>query len=134
MSRNLILLTISRYEEKVQNIMYEYSEHPIRPLSELEVFVGNILGRTGAPSKRQRELSQTLKERFDEEALQIISWITKDDEEFSPEALERSIACLAVSLEEGHTNKTWRHGDHIVSFKYIAATVCLREVERLPGY
>jgi len=122
------------YEEKVQNIMYEYSEHPIRPLSELEVFVGNILGRNGAPNRRQRELSTTLKERFDEEALQIMSWITKDDKEYSPEALERSIACLEISLEEGHANKTWRRGEHIVSFKYIAAAVCLREVERLPGY
>jgi hypothetical protein len=81
--------------------MTEYSEHPSRPLTELETFIGNILGRTGAQTKHQRELSVSLKDRFDNDAAFVMKLITKADEGLhSEEALERSMACLAVSLEE----------------------------------
>lgn len=108
--------------------MVDYSDHPKRPLSELEVFVGNILGPTGAQSRTQRELSVSLKEKFDEDADWFVKCITRDDEEHSDEALERSMACLAVSLED----RSWGHVK-LQSFKYLAAAVCLREVDRLPG-
>jgi hypothetical protein len=39
------------------------------------------------------------------------------------------MACLAVSLEERPIH---RGKEHLLSFKYVAAAVCLREVERLP--
>ncbi len=115
------------YEECVWNIMTEYSDHPSRPLSEckrriiqnsiiyssltsnspiVEVFIGNILGRTGAQSKRQRELSTTLKEKFEDDSTFFVKCIVKDGDEWSKESLERSIACLAVSLEEQRGN--WR--------------------------
>jgi hypothetical protein len=69
--------------------MTEYSDHPLRPLSEVEVFVGNILGRTGAQSKRQRELSTSLKEKFDLDSAFFVSCILKDGDGWSGEALER---------------------------------------------
>lgn len=113
------------------NIMTEYSEHPLRPLSELEAFVGNILGRTGAQSKRQRELSTSLRERFEFDAAFFVNCIVKDEAGYSEEALEKSIACFAISLEN---RDFYRRGEQILSFKYVAAAVCLRELERLPRF
>jgi hypothetical protein len=107
--------------------MVDYSEHPRRPLTELEAFVGNILGPTGAQSKNQRELSTSLKEKFDEDAAYFVKCITRDDEDPSDEALERSLACFAVSLENRSLGR-----EKLQSFKYLAAAVCLREVDRLP--
>jgi hypothetical protein len=116
-----------RYEEALLVIMTEYSEHPVRRLTELEAFIGNILGKTGAQSRHQRELSTNMKDKFEEEALFIVNCILKEDGDWSEESLERSMACLAVSLE---APKTHRKQEHLLSFKYVAAAVCLREVER----
>lgn len=111
-------------------IMINHSEHTLTPVSELEAFIGNILGKTGAQSKKQRELSTTMKEKFDEHSAFIVNCIVKDGREWSEESLERSMACLAVSLEKKTVYKRY---DNLLSFKYIAAAVCLREVDRLPG-
>lgn len=118
------------YEEKLLTIMQDFSGHPTRSLSELEAFVGNILGKTGAQSRNQRELSTSMKEKFEEDSAYIVSCIVKDDTEWSDESLERSIACLAAGLEERHA---YRRQEPLLSFKYVAAAVCLREVERHLG-
>jgi hypothetical protein len=110
--------------------MSEYSERPMRPLSELEVFVGNILGKTGKQSKQQRELSTTMKERFEKDAGFLINNIVKDGAEPSMDALERSVACFKVSFEIGRIRKK---SEQLVSFKYVAAALCLREIERCSG-
>lgn len=94
----------------------------------MEAFVGNILGRTGAQSKRQRELSTSLKEKFEQDSAFFVNCIVRDGDDYSEESLERSIACLAVSLEERNGG---RRGEQLQSFKYVAAAVCLREVERM---
>ncbi|KAF4624670.1 hypothetical protein G7Y89_g13499 [Cudoniella acicularis] len=92
------------YEDCILSIMTTYSEHPLRPISETEAFIGNILGATGVQSKKQRDLSVTMKERFDRDAIFIIECINGGSSDQtgdvnSREALERSIACLQVSLE-----------------------------------
>jgi len=107
--------------------MSGYSEHPLRPLSELEVFAGNILGKTGKQSKLQRELSTKMKERFEKDAVFLINNIVKDGAEPSMEALERSVACFKVSFEIGRIRKK---SEQLVSFKYVAAALCLSEIER----
>ncbi|PBP21236.1 RNA-binding, RBD [Diplocarpon rosae] len=119
------------YEETMLEIMINHSEHTLSPVSELEAFIGNILGKTGAQSKTQRELSTTMKEKFDEHSAFIVNCIVKEDSEWSEESLERSMACLAVSLEK---KTVYKRFDSLLSFKYIAAAVCLREVERLPRF
>ncbi|KAL2060352.1 hypothetical protein VTL71DRAFT_9747 [Oculimacula yallundae] len=118
------------YEETMLDIMINHSEHTLHAVSELEAFIGNILGRTGAQTKNQRELSTTMKERFDEHSAFIVNCIVKDGSEWSEESLERSMACLEVSLEKKTVYK--RH-ENLMSFRYLAAGVCLREVERVPG-
>ncbi|TVY46699.1 putative RNA-dependent RNA polymerase [Lachnellula occidentalis] len=119
------------YEEALLNTMTDYSQHPQRPLSELEAFTGAILGRTGVPNRYQRELSKTMKEKFDEDTTFIVNCILKDGDEWSDQALERSVACLAVSLED---DSIYRRREQLLSFKYVAAAICLREVEKLPGW
>ncbi|TVY45069.1 RNA-dependent RNA polymerase [Lachnellula subtilissima] len=119
------------YEEALLNTMTDYSQHPQRPLSELEAFTGAILGRTGVPNRYQRELSKTMKEKFEEDTTFIVNCILKDGDEWSDQALERSVACLAVSLKDGTVH---RRREQLLSFKYVAAAICLREVEKLPGW
>lgn len=127
----MVELTVSltlRYEDCVLAIATEYGAQPSRPLSELEVFVGNILGKTGAQSKRQHELSISMRDRFHEDLGYIVNCILRDGKEKSKESLERSIACFKVSLEPG--TRSLMTGVEMVSFRYVAAAVCLREVDQ----
>ncbi|KAL3419120.1 RNA-dependent RNA polymerase [Phlyctema vagabunda] len=115
------------YEESLLDLMTEYSSHPLRPIKEIEAVVGNILGKNAIPSRRQRDLSVTMKEQYDRNAAFILNCITRDGARSSSEALERSMAALAVSLEL----KTSPRGTvELQSFKYLAATICLRQVDR----
>ncbi|KAE8452050.1 hypothetical protein EG329_002215 [Mollisiaceae sp. DMI_Dod_QoI] len=123
------------YEDCLLNIMKNYSEHPLRPMSELEAFIGNILGAQGTQSKRQRDLSIPMKEAFDRDVSYIVRCIRgsdDDDDERSDEALGRSIACFSVSLGEvTRVTLGGRKNEALVSFRYIAAAVCLREIDKL---
>jgi hypothetical protein len=132
------------YEECLLNIMKNYSEHPLRPMSELEAFIGNILGAQGSQSKRQRDLSVPMKEAFDRDVAFIVGCIRGNgDEEWEDvdsesgdgnRALERSIACFEVSLGEAmRVVRGGRKNEPLVSFRYIAAAVCLKEMERVFG-
>ncbi|KAG9245825.1 rna-dependent rna polymeras-like protein [Calycina marina] len=108
------------YEDCMQESMIEYTEHPSRPLTELEVFVGNGFDRTGSHNRRLRELSTSLKEYFGDHGTRL------------EEALEKSIACLAVSLEKpDEPRRGWKGRTQLLSFRYVAAALCLKEVERL---
>ncbi|KAI6710543.1 hypothetical protein JHW43_006926 [Diplocarpon mali] len=119
------------YEYNLKNTIASYSEHPSRPISELEAFIGNILGVTGNQSKRQRDLSVTMKEAYERDAGFVIKCILNDDDgERAEDALERSMACLSVCLDEGNAFVTaGRNSSQLVSFGYISAAVCLREME-----
>ncbi|CZR69102.1 related to RNA-directed RNA polymerase [Phialocephala subalpina] len=115
------------YENCLLNIMKNYSTHPTRPLSELEVFAGTVLGKDGAPTRRQREASKDMKEQFVEDTKVVVGQI---------QSLEMSMACLAASLEEGDgtgegNSRVRRGGEHLLSFKYLAAGVCLHQVQRM---
>lgn len=59
-------------------VIVNHSEHNLHAISELEAFIGNILGRTGAESKNQHELFTIMKERFDKHSAFIINCIVKD--------------------------------------------------------
>ncbi|KAE8441828.1 hypothetical protein EG329_004281 [Mollisiaceae sp. DMI_Dod_QoI] len=120
------------YEDCIFNIMKDFSNHPHRPLSELEVFAGSILGRDGAPNRQQRDLSISMKEKFDEDTLAIVNCIIRDGDEWSSQSLEMSMACLAAGLEDDpQRQRVGNCGEYLLSFKYVAAAVCLREVQRL---
>lgn len=136
------------YEDHLIDAMYQFSPSANHPLSELEVFSGNILGKAGAlPNKRVREYNMNMKEKFNRDVTYTIDWILHGDPEEaasvagaydddaastfggSQEALERSIACLAVAMEGAR--RTVRKVGVLKSFGYVASAVCLREVEKM---
>ncbi len=114
--------------------MLQYSTHPSHFISEIEVFSGNILGKNGAQSKRQRESSKTMKEKHDHDMEYTVLCITRGDGDGDgggkAEALERSIACLYVAC---NTVRVRKKVGTLVSFVWIAAAVCLGEVRKLQG-
>lgn len=115
--------------------MLQYSTHPPHFITEVEVFSGNILGKNGAQSKRQREFSKTMKEKHDRDMEYTVMCITRGDgdgdgENGRAEALERSIACLNVACK---TVRVRKKVGALVSFVWIAAAVCLKEVQKLQG-
>ncbi|KAL6721669.1 hypothetical protein ACLMJK_000773 [Lecanora helva] len=119
------------YEDNLVDTMTQNSNNPRQPISEIEVFAGNILGKNGAQSKRQRETSKTMKEKHERDVEYTVSAITRgDDGQTKEEALERSIACVYVAC---HTIRDRRTVGKLVSFGWIAAAVCLKEMEKLPG-
>ena len=127
--------TTVSYEENLVDTMFQYSTHPAHFISEIEVFSGNILGKNGAQSKGQRESSKTMKEKHDRDMEYTVLCIRRgdgdgDDEDGKAEALERSIACLDVACNSVRVRK--KVGT-LVSFTWIAAAVCLREVQKLQG-
>nr|OQO31968.1 hypothetical protein B0A51_00309 [Rachicladosporium sp. CCFEE 5018] len=120
------------------DVLYNYSPTAGTPLSETEVFSGNILGRQGgAQGKPLRELGMQMRERFEPVAEycrvrivhgnQVIHATEYLDElydmnEREIEAIPRAIACLSVGIDP-------RLGE-LKSFQYIAAAVCLQELLR----
>ena len=115
------------------------------PLSEYEVYAGTILGRRSGPSgKGLRDKSREMRERFSAIAQYTVASIIRgdihtqgladldllydDDIDREVEALPRAIACLTAAMsQQGQVDQ--RIGE-LVSFKYIAAGVCLRELQR----
>lgn len=115
--------------------MYQYSPSS-RPLSEIEVFVGSVLGKNGGlPSKRQREFSTQMKDKVGRDISFTVNSILQKSgdltEQDQNEALARSIACLAVAVEEPG-NAMPKIGK-LQSFAYVAAAVCLREIDGFHG-
>lgn len=62
----------SAYEDSIVATMYEFSEHPTLPITELEVFIGTIVNKTGSQTLRQRDRSRKLRDEYE----RISSWIT----------------------------------------------------------
>ena len=120
-------MTLS-YEENLINIMFDYASQPHHPVSEVEVYCGTIIGKNGAQSKRQRDSSTTMKERFERDVDYITKCILQgEDNSGTDEALERSIACFWVGHQEIRSRA---NVGRLVSFAWISAGVCLREVQK----
>lgn len=117
--------------------MADFSEHLIHPITELEVFIGQILNNGGVQTQRQRERSIKLKDEFD----RIASWIIGQMRLPGPitwylnefDSLERCLACFHVAMAaderrsgSGHKRRGW---DGLESFRVVAACVLLAEVE-----
>lgn len=104
-----------------------YSTHPLHFISEVEVFAGCILGKNGAQTKRQREYSTEMRDKHNRDVEYTVRCIKQGDGDVSKdEALERSLACLYVARRPGQTRPKV---GVLVSFAWVAAAVCLQEVE-----
>ncbi|TKA65705.1 hypothetical protein B0A55_11132, partial [Friedmanniomyces simplex] len=132
------------YDESLLDIMYNYCPTPHTHLSEREVFSGTILGRQGgAQGKPLRELSKTMRERFEAVTEYAVLRITRGDQAAAQGMMEdeqygyddreiegfpRAIACLEVAVRE----RGWvdRRAGELGTFGYVAAGVCLGELRR----
>ena len=120
--------TRDSYEENLVDTMFAYSPHAPYFISEVEVFSGSIIGRNGAQNKRQRETSVSMKDKHERDVEYTVRCIRQGEEEGEQDqALERSIACLYVGCNVPAQRK--RVGE-LVSFAWVAASVCLREVKK----
>ena len=120
--------TRDSYEENLIDTMYSYSPHAPHFISEVEVFCGRIIGKDGGQNKRQREFSTSMKDKHERDVEYTVRCIQQGEEEDQQEeALERSIACLYVGCKVERPHK--RVGT-LVSFAWVAAAVCLREVKK----
>ncbi|KAL4925196.1 RNA dependent RNA polymerase [Aspergillus undulatus] len=124
------------YEDAITTAMANFSDHPIHPITELEVFIGQILNNSGIQTHRQRERSIKLKDEFE----RIASWILGQMRPAGPitgyaseyDTLERCLACFHIAIEEknkaAHRRRGW---DELESFRVVAACALLMEVEVL---
>lgn len=125
------------YEEAVSDAMSQYSAHPTKPLTELEVFIGNVLNKSGVQTHRQRDSSIKLKDEMD----RIVSWITgqmrkvSHDPEVTPltgyqtqfDSLHLCLACVHAGCEDTVAPRVSRFED-MQSFRVVAACALLSEI------
>ncbi|KAL3481235.1 RNA dependent RNA polymerase-domain-containing protein [Aspergillus californicus] len=127
----------SAYEDAISAAMTSFSEHPINPITELEVFVGHIMNPNGVQTHRQRERSIKLKDEFD----RIASWIlaqmrppgpvTGYNDEF--DSLTRCLSCAHVAAETDNYRSENRRGrwSGLQTFRIVATCALMMEVEKL---
>lgn len=118
--------------------MNDFSEHPINPISELEVFLGYIINKTGVQTRRQRDRSIKLKDEFERIATWITHQMTQTDSSSAPPTddetefvvLELCLACVHVGGERDQGSRRRRNGHSgLKSFRVIAASVLLHELQ-----
>ncbi|EFX06378.1 RNA-dependent RNA polymerase [Grosmannia clavigera kw1407] len=126
----------SAYEDSIRSMMHSNSENPMQPISELEVFTGALISKTGAQNNRQRDRSRKLREEFE----RISSWITGQmrprerqqaaDGRDMLEWMELCLAC-AHSREVRDEDERWGNtrSDAIQSFPLVAMAALLREID-----
>ncbi|KAI2011885.1 hypothetical protein LOZ39_004388 [Ophidiomyces ophidiicola] len=119
------------YEDNLQDIMKQYSKTPWKSsLTEVEVFVGSILGQNSKQTKRDKESSKSMRDAYQELVNFTISKIVAR-ELGTEDSLERSVACLWSALFDDHHFGHGRKTNKLLSFQWIAAMVCLQEVDWL---
>lgn len=129
------------YESNLSDSMHSHSEHPTKPISEIEVFVGQILNRSGVQTSRQRDSSIKLKDSFD----RMAQWITKEMRSVRYDAetpltgyqskwdnLHLCLACVHVGGEDvGNLNG--RYFGNLQSFRVVAACALNAEMNLFDG-
>lgn len=59
----VMALTIHSYEDSIQDLMYQYSDAPWKTcLTEVEVFIGNIMGQSHKQTAYQKESSRAMRD------------------------------------------------------------------------
>jgi len=150
-----IMRLYNRYEDAIFGAMIACSENPALPLTEIEVFAGFIMNKTGAPTSRQQDRSIKLHDEF----TRISAWITKemrriptttsttehpgqngvqsnDHATHAPEldALELCLACIMVGCKSQNAGDGEQHRRSrksirdLESFRIVAAAALTREL------
>ncbi|KAG9233793.1 rna-dependent rna polymeras-like protein [Amylocarpus encephaloides] len=134
------------YEDSIINLLYEYGPSPNVPLTEIEMFIGSILGKVGAPTARQREMAMSMKERFEDIISTTVRYITEqqvihdnenDEDQKRMAMLEKGVAVGMACLWVGINDEASAFGDGkaacegLKSFGYVTAAVTLKSLDRL---
>lgn len=130
----------NRYENAILSAMNDFSEHPIYPISELEVFIAHILNKSGVQTHRQRARSIKLSDEFD----RIVTWVMSQMRpygnqpipltgyETEHDALALCLACLYIAGEKDESARIRRRKDWyggLQSFRVVSACALLAELE-----
>ncbi|KPM36328.1 hypothetical protein AK830_g10255 [Neonectria ditissima] len=132
------------YDTSISNLMFDYSENPRSPLTEVEVFCGFILNKRGGQTRRQRDSSIKLKEEID----RVMTWIVKvirdrgmgNDDTASnlsvaqgrESVIELCWACLAIGCIKDVGASPLYHGTgELQSFRVVAACCLVKELNAL---
>jgi hypothetical protein len=123
--------------------MENFSEHPIYPISEIEVFTGHILNKTGVQTHRQRQRSIKLKDEFERIATWIMGQMRQHGNNIPPlteyktelDSLQLCLACVHVGGTGvdwdglSATSRRWRDkARDLRSFRVVAACALLAEL------
>jgi len=107
--------------------MAQYAVTRTEYLTEKEVFIGTITGKSGAGSKFQSEQSDYMKARFNRDLRDIQSWMESHSlvESASDECLCLAAACLCLAAKKPSNVATGRLGTSLKSFGWFAAALCV---------
>ncbi|KIW21574.1 hypothetical protein PV08_02154 [Exophiala spinifera] len=111
------------YESTVLEIMSVYAVGRTEQLTEKEVLIGSILGRSGASSKSQREQSDYMKRRFNSELRNLRSFMERQTDDDPDEFVTLAAACLDVAV-----NGSKDPNVNLRSFGWFAAGLCVPEI------
>lgn len=112
------------YESNMLEIMSLYAVRRTERLTEKEVFIGTILGRSGAGSRYQREQSDYMKTRFNRDLRDIKSWMENHTADSEADGfMTLAAACLDIAVRE-----TSRFNVNLQSFGWFAAGLCVPEI------
>ncbi|KAK2861302.1 hypothetical protein FQN49_004341 [Arthroderma sp. PD_2] len=122
------------YEDQLRELMRQYSATPWKSsITEYEIFVGTILGHGHKQRRRDKEISKDMRESYNRLVNFTLSMI-RDTESGGIEALERSIACFWVAINEHSLSQKPglrnANQEKLLSFPWIAAMACLDEVDK----
>jgi hypothetical protein len=120
------------YETALDYTTHNYSLHPGHPLHEVEAVTGCALGSVF--NRRLKDYVHAMREQYGRDVAYIRTTIRTGYDGNIDEALPRSIACLYIAVKEGGLKKTWGGKKvELKSFAYVAAAVCLEELEKFHG-
>ena len=96
-------------------------------VTEKEVFIGTIIGKSGAGSRFQREQSDYMKARFNRDLREIQSWMENHEqvEGVSHGFLRLAAACLYHAAKKPPNVPTGRLGTTLKSFGWFSAALCV---------
>ena len=126
-------MVMIRYDDAIFGLMTQWSDHPTRPLTEVEVFVGFILNKKGFQGNRQRGRSIKLKDEYDRITMGITRKMRSPatatlEEKLS--MLELCLACVHIGGEKSGVVKrrARKLPDEGQSFRVLAASALMSEL------
>lgn len=97
-------------------------------LTEKEVFIGAIVGRSGAGSKWQRERSDFMKSQFNAELRDLKAWMENETADEDDGYLCLAAACVYVAVNRPSKVTHGRLSTPLRSFGWFAAALCVPQL------